>query len=72
MIGDRKWPRQTWPSIPLPPVVSPGVSDGQGLKDAAYRLPGGRLEKQMKMIGHQAIAEEARKDTAPCPSGKAA
>ena len=45
----------------LSPVVPPGVSDGQGLEDAANRLPGGRLEKQMKMVGHQAVAEEARK-----------
>ena len=28
----------------LSPVVPPGVSDGQGLEDAADRLPGGRLE----------------------------
>jgi len=35
----------------LSPVVPPGVSDGQGLEDAADRLPGGRLEKQMKMVG---------------------
>ena len=42
----------------LSPVVPPGVSDGQGLEDAADRLPGGRLEKQMKMVGHQAVAEE--------------
>ena len=42
----------------LSPVVPPGVSDGQGLEDAADRLPGGRLEKQMKMVGHQAVAEK--------------
>ena len=42
----------------LSPVVPPGVSDGQGLEDGADRLPGGRLEKQMKMVGHQAVAEE--------------
>ncbi len=40
------------------------VSDGQGLEDAANRLPGGRLEKQMKMIGHQAVAEE--RERIPC------
>ena len=57
---------------PVPPVVPPGVGDGQGLEDAADRLPGGRLEKQMEMVRHQAVAEDARKDTAPCPSGKAA
>ena len=39
------------------PVVPPGVSDGQGLEDAADRLPGGRLEKQMKMVGRQAVTE---------------
>ena len=46
------------------PVVPPGVSDGQGLEDAADRLPGGRLEKQMKMLGHQAVAEE--RERVPC------
>ena len=48
----------------LSPVVPPGVSDGQGLEDAADRLPGGRLEKQMKMVGHQAVAEE--RERVPC------
>ena len=48
----------------LSPVVPPGVSDGQGLEDAADRLPGGRLEKQMKMVGHQAVAEE--RERIPC------
>ena len=48
----------------LSPVVPPGVSDGQGLEDAADRLPGGRLEKQMKMVGHQAVAEECER--IPC------
>ena len=48
----------------LSPVVPPGVSDGQGLEDAADRLPGGRLEKQMKMLGHQAVAEE--RERIPC------
>ena len=43
----------------LSPVVPPGVSDGQGLEDAADQLPRGRLEKQMKMVGHQAVAEDA-------------
>ena len=40
------------------------MSDGQGLEDAANRLPGGRLDKLMKMVGHHAVAEEAQKD--PC------
>ena len=44
----------------LSPVVPPGVSDGQGLEDAADRLPGGRLEEQMKMVEHQAVAEGAK------------
>ena len=44
----------------LSPVVPPGVSDGQGLEDVADRLPGGRLEKQMKMVGHQAVAEKRK------------
>ncbi len=35
----------------LSSVVPPGVSDGQGLEDAADRLPGGRLEKQMRSSG---------------------
>ena len=48
----------------LSPVVPPGVSDGQGLEDAADRLPGGRFEKQMKMVGHQAVAEE--RERIPC------
>jgi hypothetical protein len=48
----------------LSPVLPPGVSDGQGLEDAADRLPGGRLEKQMKMVGHQAVAEE--RERIPC------
>ena len=48
----------------LSPVVPPGVSDGQGLEDAADRLSGGRLEKQMKMVGHQAVAEE--RERIPC------
>ena len=48
----------------LSPVVPPGVSDGQGLEHAADRLPGGRLEKQMKMVGHQAVAEE--RERVPC------
>ena len=48
----------------LSPVAPPGVSDGQGLEDAADRLPGGRLEKQMKMVGHQAVAEE--RERIPC------
>src|SRR5271165_4101168 len=48
----------------LSPVVPPGVSDGQGLEDAADRLPGGQLEKQMKMVGHQAVAEE--RERVPC------
>src|SRR5512140_2025437 len=48
----------------LSPVVPPGVSDGQGLEDAADRLPGGRLEKQMEMVGHQAVAEE--RERIPC------
>ena len=48
----------------LAPVVPPGVSDGQGLEDAADRLPGGRLKKQMKMVGHQAVAEE--RERIPC------
>ncbi len=48
----------------LSPVVPPGVSDGQRLEDAADRLHGGRLEKQMKMVGHQAVAEE--RERVPC------
>ena len=48
----------------LSAVVPPGVSDRQGLEDAADRLPGGRLEKQMKMVGHQAVAEE--RERIPC------
>src|SRR5271165_6999882 len=53
----------------LSPVVPPGVSDGQGLEDAAERLPGGRLEKQMKMVGHQAVAEERERNISRSLSG---
>ena len=48
----------------LSPVVPPDVGDRQGLEDTADRLPGGRLEKQMKMVGHQAVAEERKR--IPC------
>ena len=41
----------------LSPVVPPGVSECQRPEDADDRLPGGRLEKQMKMVGHRAVAE---------------
>ena len=64
MTGDRQRPCRDVAAGSLSPVVPPGVSDGQGLEDAADRLPGGRLEKQMKMVGRPAVAEE--RERIPC------
>jgi hypothetical protein len=43
---------------PVTPVMASGVGDGQGLHDPADRRPRVRSQKQVKMIGHQAIAEQ--------------
>jgi len=44
-------------------VVVPGMSDGEGLKNAAKGLPGSGAEQEMEMIRHQTIAEEAERVT---------
>ena len=48
---------------PLPAVVPTGVSDSQGLENPADRLLWGRLEQQVKMVGHQTVAEERKRVT---------
>jgi hypothetical protein len=42
-------------------VVSPGMRDGKRLEDSADRLPGLRPDEQVKVIGHEAIAEQAKR-----------
>ena len=43
----------------MPRVIAPRMSDCQRLQDASDRLSGIRLEKKMKVIGHETIAEES-------------
>ena len=52
------------PGLPGPDYLRKDELTPDYLEDAADRLPGGRLEKQMKMVGHQAVAEE--RERIPC------
>jgi hypothetical protein len=42
-------------------VVSPGMRDSKRLEDSADRLSGLRPDEQVKVIGHEAIAEQAKR-----------
>jgi hypothetical protein len=56
MSGLLKRPCQTWPTLTVPPMIAPGVGHGQRLEDPADGLPVVGLQKQVKGIGHQAVA----------------
>jgi hypothetical protein len=47
----------------MPLVITPGVGYREGFEDSADRLADLGLEQQMKVIGHEAIAEEAKRIT---------
>jgi hypothetical protein len=42
----------------MPLVMAPRVGDGEGLEDAADRLPGLGADEEVEVVGHEAIAEE--------------
>ena len=52
-------PDMTQGMVPL--VTTPGVAYREGLEDLTYRLPKLRLEQEMKVIGHETRAEEAKR-----------
>jgi site-specific DNA recombinase len=42
-------------------VVAPGVGHGQRLEDATDRLPGGRRQQQVEVVGQQAVAVQTER-----------
>jgi hypothetical protein len=44
-------------------VVAPGMGDRKRLEDSADRLPGLGPDHEVEVIGHEAIAEEAKRVT---------
>ncbi len=45
----------------MPLVITPGVGYREGFEDSTDRLPDFGPEQEMKVIGHETIAEEAKR-----------